>query len=160
MSRPAAARLELTPAWLAEQYVVQRQTVQQIADASGYSSQYVRDRLPEFRIGGAPDGRARRPRDIDRGSARPLAEQWRVGGDHRRPDRLLHHRDTQLSASEAVTSCELVPGVRWVRGGRFQLCGLKGTRRCRQWDVIRGYFVAQDQCGHEVRAARCLVLPT
>jgi hypothetical protein len=55
VSRAPAARLELTPAWLAE-HVVQRRTAQQIADASGWSSQYVRDRLREFGIGLRPTG--------------------------------------------------------------------------------------------------------
>jgi hypothetical protein len=77
VSRAPAARLELTPVWLAEQYVVQRRTAQQIADASGWSSQYVRDRLRAFGIGLRPTGVHGGLRDIDRIGR--LAERRRVG---------------------------------------------------------------------------------
>ncbi len=65
VSKPNAARLELTAALLTNHYVVQRWTAQQIAAKSGWSSQYVRDRLREYGIAVRPTDVPRGLRDID-----------------------------------------------------------------------------------------------
>ena len=66
MSAPEAKRQQLSAAWLTQAYLVRRLTAEQIAAASGWSSQYVRDRLREHGIGLRSTGAHSGLRNIDR----------------------------------------------------------------------------------------------
>lgn len=66
MSEPEAKRQELSAAWLTQAYLVRRLTAEQISAASGWSSQYVRDRLLEHGIALRPPGAHSGLRTIDR----------------------------------------------------------------------------------------------
>lgn len=66
MSGRSGDRIELTAEWLAERYLVRRWTAQQIAQVSGWSSQYVRDALRRSGIALRATGVHRGLREVDR----------------------------------------------------------------------------------------------
>ena len=66
MVGPGAVRQQLSAASLTQAYLVQRLTAEQIAAASGWSSQYVRDRLREYGIALRSPGMRSGLRTLDR----------------------------------------------------------------------------------------------
>ena len=76
MGEPEAKRQELSAAWLTRAYLVRRLTAEQIAAVSGWSSQYVRDRLRDHGIAIRSPGAHSGLRNIDR----DLVSGWLAEG--------------------------------------------------------------------------------